>query len=395
MTDLPVVRLQPQRHKRVRLGHPWIFSNEIQMDNAAKALARGQLVRVEVSHGEPLGIAMFNPHTLIAARMLDRDPTAKIDAAWIAKRIARARDLRERLYPGGHYRLIHAEADGLPGLIVDRYGDVLVVQRNAAGIETLGEALFDALARELAPKTIVLRDDSHARTLEGLAQKSEIRGAALDGPIPVRENGAVFFADPREGQKTGWFFDQRDNRASLAFLCAGVRALDVYCYAGGFGVLAAKAGALSVKLVDRSQTALDLATKAADANGVAGKCAFERTDAFDFLEANARAGTVWDVVSADPPAFAKSRKDVPAALKGYRKLAREAAQVVAPKGILFVASCSHNVEPGPFAEEVARGVSEAGRSARILRVAGAASDHPLHPHLPESAYLKALTLALD
>lgn len=395
MTDLPVVRLQPQRHKRVRLGHPWAFSNEIQMDNAAKALPRGRLVRLEVSHGEPLGVAMFNAHTLIAARLLDRDPAAKIDDSWIAKRLARARDLRERLYPGGHYRLIHAEADGLPGLIVDRYGDVLVVQRNAAGIEALGEALFDALARELAPKTIVLRDDSHARTLEGLAQKSEIRGAPLDGPIPVAENGASFFADPREGQKTGWFFDQRDNRASLASLCRDSRVLDVYCYAGGFGVLAAKSGAVSVKLVDRSQTALDLAARAAEANGVSGKCAFERAEAFDFLEANARAGTVWDVVSADPPAFAKSRKDVPAALKGYRKLAREAAQVVAPKGILFVASCSHNVEPGPFAEEVARGVSEAGRSARILRVAGAASDHPLHPHLPESAYLKALTLALD
>lgn len=395
MTDLPVVRLQPQRHKRVRLGHPWAFSNEIQMDNAAKALARGGLVRLEVSHGEPLGIAMFNPHTLIAARMLDRDPAAKIDEAWIAKRIARARDLRERLYPGGHYRLIHAEADGLPGLIVDRYGDALVVQRNAAGIEALGEPLFAALARELTPKTIVLRDDSHARTLEGLTQKSEIRGVPLDGPIPVNENGASFFADPREGQKTGWFFDQRDNRAHLASLCKDLRVLDVYCYAGGFGVLAAKAGAVSVKLVDRSQGALDLAARAAGANDVAGKCAFERADAFDFLEANARAGTVWDVVSADPPAFAKSRKDVPAALKGYRKLAREAAQVVAPKGVLFVASCSHNVEPGPFAEEVARGVSEAGRSARILRVAGAASDHPLHPHLPESAYLKALTLALD
>jgi 23S rRNA (cytosine1962-C5)-methyltransferase len=395
MTVLPVVRLQPQRHKRVRLGHPWAYSNEIQMDNAAKALPRGQLVRLEVSHGEPLGVAMFNAHTLIAARVLDRDASATVDSAWIAKRIARARDLRERLYPGGHYRLIHAEADGLPGLIVDRYGDVLVVQRNAAGIEALGEALFDALDRELSPKTVVLRDDSHARTLEGLAQKSEIRGAALDGPIPVIENGASFFADPREGQKTGWFFDQRENRAHLASLCKDARVLDVYCYAGGFGVRAAKAGAVSVKLVDRSQTALDLAARAAQANDVAGICAFDKNDAFDFLEAQARAGTVWDVVSADPPAFAKSRKDVPAALKGYRKLARAAAQVVAPKGILFVASCSHNVEPGPFAEEVARGVSEAGRAARILRVAGAAADHPLHPHLPESAYLKALTLALD
>jgi 23S rRNA (cytosine1962-C5)-methyltransferase len=377
------------------LGHPWAFSNEIQMDNAAKALARGRLVRLEVSHGEPLGVAMFNPHTLIAARLLDRDPAAAIDAAWIAKRIARARDLRERLYPGGHYRLIHAEADGLPGLIVDRYGDVLVVQRNAAGIEAIGEALFEALERELSPKTVVLRDDSHARILEGLAQNSEIRGASLEGPIPARENGASFFADPREGQKTGWFFDQRDNRAHLASLCGGARVLDVYSYAGGFGVLAAKSGAVSVKLVDRSQTALDLASRAAAANGVADTCAFERADAFDFLEAQARAGAVWDVVSADPPAFAKSRKDVPAALKGYRKLAREAAQVAAPRGILFVASCSHNVEPGPFAEEIARGLSEAGRSARILRVAGAAADHPLHPHLPESAYLKVLTLALD
>jgi 23S rRNA (cytosine1962-C5)-methyltransferase len=395
MTSLPVVRLQAQRHKRVRLGHPWVFSNEIQMDNTAKALPRGRPVRLESANGEALGVAMFNPHTLIAARMLDRDPAATIDADWLAKRIGRARDLRERLHPGGHYRLIHAEADGLPGLVVDRYGDVLVVQRNAAGIEAMGEALFDALTRELSPKTIVLRDDSHARGLEGLPEKLETRGMPLEGPIAVRENGAVFFADPRDGQKTGWFFDQRDNRAHLASLCKDSRVLDVYCYAGGFGVLAAKSGAVSAKLVDRSQSALDLATRAAAANGVAGKCAVERAEAFEFLEAQARAGTVWDVVAADPPAFAKSRKDVPAALKGYRKLAREAAQVVAPRGILFVASCSHNVELGPFAEEVARGVSEAGRAARILRVAGAAADHPLHPHLPESAYLKALTLALD
>lgn len=395
MTDLPVVRLQPQRHKRLRMGHPWAFSNEIQMDNSAKALARGNLVRLEASHGEALGVAMFNPHTLIAARLLDRDAAATIDAAWIARHIARARDLRELLYPGGNYRLIHAEADGMPGLIVDRYGDTLVVQRNAAGIEKLGDALFEALDKELSPTRIVVRDDSAARQLEGLGASESVRGAPLDAPLQIQESGAVFFADPREGQKTGWFFDQRDNRAFLANLCAGKRVLDVYCYAGGFGVLAAKRGAAAVKLVDRSQTALDLAKLAADANGVSAQCTFDKADAFDFLDAQARAGTVYDVVSADPPAFAKSRKDVPMALKGYRKLARAAAKLVAPGGILFVASCSHNIEPGPFAEEVARGVAEAGRNARILRVAGAAADHPLHPHLPESAYLKALTLALD
>ncbi len=394
-SELPTVRLQPQRHKRARTGYPWIFSNEIQMDNAAKALARGALVQLAASHGEPLGTAFFNPHTLIAARILERDPSRAVDEAWCADRIAAALALRERLHPGGYYRLVHAEADGLPGLVIDRYGDTLVVQRNAAGIETLWPQLSAAIDRVLSPSAIVLRDDTPARALEGLADTvSTVRGS-VDGPIRIAENDAAFFADVAGGQKTGWFYDQRDNRRAVASVAAGARVLDLYTYAGGFGVLAARNGATQVTLVDRSDGALDLARQAAEANGVAAKCRYEKAEAFAFLERLAGAGERFDVVVADPPAFAKSRKDVPTALKGYRKLARMSAGLVAPRGFLFAASCSHNVTAESFLEEVARGVHDAGRSARIVRVAGAAGDHPLHPHLPESAYLKALLMALD
>jgi 23S rRNA (cytosine1962-C5)-methyltransferase len=396
MTDqLPTIRLQPQRHKRLRAGHPWAFSNEIQMDNAAKALPRGALVRLAASNGEPLGTAFFNPHTLIAARLVERDPKQSLDAAWCERHLRAALALRERLYPGGFYRLIHAEADGLPGLVVDRYGDTLVVQRNAAGIETLWPQLLAAIDAVLAPATVVLRDDSQARGFEGLPARTEIVRGTADGPLSLVENGATFFADAAGGQKTGWFYDQRDNRRAVAAVSNGARVLDLYTYAGGFGTLAALGGAVQVTMVDRSEGALDLARRAAAANGVAERCRFEKAEAFAHLEALAAAGERYGVVIADPPAFAKSRKDVPVALKGYRKVARMSAELVAPGGFLLAASCSHNVTPENFLEETARGLADAGRTGRIVRAAGAAGDHPLHPHLPESAYLKALLIALD
>ncbi|MBI3505339.1 MAG: class I SAM-dependent rRNA methyltransferase [Proteobacteria bacterium] len=394
-TDLPTILLQPQRHKRLRAGHPWAFSNEIQMDNAAKALPKGALVHLAASHGEKLGTAFFNAHTLIAARLVERDPAKTIDAAWCAARLQAALALRERLYPGGFYRLIHAEADGLPGLVIDRYGDTLVVQRNAAGIETIWPQLLEAIDAVLAPKTIVLRDDSAARGFEGLPTNAETLRGTAGGPIPLIENGAKFLADATGGQKTGWFYDQRDNRRAVAAVSAGARVLDLYCYAGGFGVLAAIAGAAQVTMVDRSDTALGLARQAAEANGVADRCRFEKAEIFGHLETLTEAGERYDVVVADPPAFAKSRKDVPTALKGYRKVARLSAELVSPGGFLLAASCSHNVTPESFLEETARGISDAGRGGRIIRAAGAAGDHPLHPHLPESAYLKALLFALD
>ena len=393
--SLPVVRLQPGRHKRAAFGHPWVFSNEIAMDAAAKALPPGGLVRLETANGEALGVAMFNPHPLISARLLSRDVNAAIDADFLAARLRAALELREQLYPGGCYRLIHAEADGLPGTVVDRYGDVVTIQVNTAGMEQLTPVLLDAVERVLAPATVVLRNDSAARQLEGLPQATRIVKGTLDGPVPLIENGRRFFADLAEGQKTGWFYDQRDNRAAVAALAAGRRVLDLYTYAGGFAVLAACAGAGEVVAVDRSERALALAGQAAEANDVAGRCRFVRGEAFAELERLAQAGERFDVVVADPPAFVKSKKDLNQGARGYRKLARLSAALVAPGGFFFIASCSHHVDVPLFAEQVRRGLADVGRAGRILRTTGAAADHPVHPHLPESAYLKGQLLQLD
>jgi 23S rRNA (cytosine1962-C5)-methyltransferase len=391
----PVVRLLAGRHKRVRDGHPWAYSNEISMDAAAKKLAPGTLVALEAANGEPLGLAMFNPRSLIAARLLDRDPAVRVDAAYLAAKLRAALALRERLYPGGHYRLIHAEADGLPGLIVDRYGAVVVVQANAAGADRLLPELLEALDSVVSPDAVVVRNDSPARRLEGLPETIEIVKGSFENAQSVIENGASFFVNVGSGQKTGWFYDQRDNRAAVARLAHGTRVLDVYCYLGGFGIGCARAGATEVVLVDRSEPALELARRSAAANGVGETVRPVRAEAFAELERLGAAGERFDIVVADPPAFVKSRKDLAVGSRGYRKLARMAATLVNGGGFLFIASCSHNVDRATFDEQVARGLHDAGRRGRILMQTGAAADHPVHPALPESAYLKASILQLD
>jgi 23S rRNA (cytosine1962-C5)-methyltransferase len=396
----PVVTLQAGGHRRAEGGHPWIYSNEIAMDAAAKALPPGTLVTLRrapsPSMGErPFGVATFNPHTLIAARLLDRDTGRAVNRRFFARRLERALRLRQLLYGAPHYRLVHAEADGLPGLVVDRFGDVLAVQANTAGIDRLLPIIIEALQSLLSPEAIVLRNDSPARTLEGLPRETRVASGTLDGPVSLDENGTVFLADLLAGQKTGWFYDQRDNRAFIAGLAAGARVLDLYCYGGGFSIMAACKGAASVLGVDRSEPALALAAEAARRNGVAESCEFRRAEVFAEAAALAAKGERFDIVIADPPPFARAKRDVPAALRGYRKLARLAAQLTAPGGFLFLASCSHNVGPAEFADSVRHGLSDAGRGARILKSAGAGPDHPVHPALPESAYLKALTLALD
>ena len=395
MTDLPLIRLQPGRDKRVAAGHPWIFSNEIAMTPELRDVPLGAPVRVEAANGKALGVGGFNRHALIAVRMLDRSPDAAIDTAFLRRRLASALSLRDTLFDRPFYRLIHAEADGLPGLIIDRYGDVLVMQSNTALMDRLEGSLCDALEELLRPRAIVLRNDSAVRGLEGLAEEVRVARGAVDGPIAVEENGAKFEADPLGGQKTGWFFDQRDNRAFVARLARGRRLLDVYTHTGGFGIQAALAGAEAVTLVDRSAPSLELAAKAAAANGVADRVSTARGEAFAELERRGAAGERWPVVVVDPPAFVKSKKDLAAGARGYAKLARLAARVTERGGFLCAFSCSHHVDPALFAEQVARGLVDAGRTGRILRQSGAGPDHPVHPLLPESAYLKGIVLQLD
>ena len=393
--ERPIVTLMPGGHRRAENGHPWVYSNEVQMDAAAKALPPGGLVTLKRADGRPLGVAMFNPHTLLAARLLDRDAARPIGRRFLLRRLERALKSRERLYRAPFYRLIHAEADGLPGLVVDRFGSVIVVQANTAGMELLQPLIVEALCTLLSPDAIVLRNDSPARVLEGLGSEVSVSVGEIIGPVPVEENGIVFAADILGGQKTGWFFDQRDNRGFVAGLAREARVIDLYCYSGGFAVSAARAGATSVTGIDRSEGALMLATEAAERNGVGQICQFRRAEVFADAAALAAAGERFEVVIADPPAFARSKRDVPAALRGYRKLARLAAGLTAPGGFVFLASCSHNVGVAEFAEAARRGLADAGRTGRILREAGAGPDHPVLMTLPESAYLKSLTLALD
>ena len=393
--DYPQVQMLPGRHKRVTGGHPWAFSNELDLTADAKALPPGSLVVLTAPSGEALGVAGFNPHSLIAARLIDRKPKTVIDTNYLAERLRRCLGMRERLFDAPFYRLVHAEADGLPGLVVDRFGDALSVQCNAAVMEVLRDPLLDALEQVLSPAVIVLRNNSAARKLEGLGSGIEtIRGDA-SAPVELAEDGVRFLADLAGGQKTGWYYDQRDNRRFAASLSRGARVLDVYSHSGGFAVHAACAGAESVTGVDKSAPALALAEQAAQLNGCARRCGFRRADAFNEMERLAKAGEHYDVVIADPPAFIKSKKDLRSGIKGYRKMMRLAARLTCPGGYLFVASCSHNMTPELFDEQMQKTLSDANRGARVLRRAGAAADHPMHPFLPESAYLKALVLQLD
>ena len=397
MTDIaaarPIVRLAKGRSRRFRAGHPWIFSNELDMTAELKALPAGTLVTLQDAGDEKLGVASFTPHSLIAARVLSRHWTDSVDAGLLAARLRAAVGLRDLLFPTPHYRLVHSEADGLPGLIVDRYGDVVAMQANTAGMEALTPLLLEALVQVLAPRAVVLKNDSPVRALEGLPLESRVALGHLDGPVELVENASRFVADLTGGQKTGWFYDQRDNRAFVARLAAGRSVLDVYTYAGGFAVQAAMAGATRVVAVDRSEQSLALAGQAAALNGAAVDLV--RAEAFAEMARLEAAGERFGVVVVDPPAFVKSRKDLQSGAKGYRKMARLAAPLVEPGGFLLCASCSHHMPAELFAEEIAHGLGLAGRWGRILRVAGAGPDHPLHPHLPESAYLKALVLQLD
>jgi len=393
MSRHPRLYLQPRAQRRLQSGYPWVFSNEVKMDPAAKALPPGAIVTVADAGGELLATAHFNPRTLISARILAQAPDVAVDGAFIEARLKAAMALRDRLFARPFYRLVHAEADGLPGLVIDRFGDVFVIQPNTAGMDALVALLVDALVRLAQPRAVMMRGDTPARGLEGLTQDVRLVHGALEGDVPVEENGATFFCDLTSGQKTGWFFDQRDNRAFMASLSKGADVLDLYTHTGGFGVACARGGATAVTAVDRSAHALELAAKAAAASNVA--CAFEKAEVFPFLENAVRGKKSWQVVVADPPAFVKSKKDLKAGLQGYRKLARLCADVTAPGGFLLVASCSHNAPLDEFTAAVARGLGDANRSGKIIRTAGAGPDHPVHPHLPESAYLKVLIFQID
>lgn len=390
----PLLRLKPGHDRRLKAGHPWAYSNEIATAPEHRAWPAGAPVRIEGDGGWRYGTFMFNPHSLIAARLLDRDPGAVIDGAWVRARIADAVAFRARVAPGTQHRLVHAEADRLPGLVVDRFGDVAVVQANTAGTNRLLPEVVAALLDLLPLRAVVARNDSAARLQEGLPQEVGLLHGT-DAETVAEEGGVRFPVNPLSGQKTGFFFDQRPNRDQVASLAAGARVLDVFCHTGAFGLRAAAAGAATVLLVDSSQPALDLALRAAEANGLGGRVSARRGNAFDVMAALAADGERFNIVVCDPPAFAKSRKDQDAGLRAYHRMTRLAAPLVEPGGFLFVASCSHHAPLDLFADQVCSALLRARRDARIVHTGAAGPDHPVHPGLPESAYLKSLLLNLS
>lgn len=391
MTESTTLRLRKSEERRLKSGHLWVFSNEIDTQaTPLKGIEPGSLVTIESSRGEPLGLAYANPESLIAARLLTRNPRESMGPRFLEQRIERALALRDRLYDKPHYRLIYGESDGLPGLVVDRFGDLLVVQSNTAGMDQLEGVLIEALKKVLNPKAIVVRNTSSLRALEGLSERVEVvYGELAETPL-VEENGAHFAIDPLEGQKTGWFFDHRDNRARLAPWCKGRKVLDLFAYTGAWGLPAALAGAASVDAVDASESALSLLRENAARNGMADRFETHVSDVFEFLRKAREDRQHWDVVIVDPPAFIKRKKDGTKGVEGYRRLNQMALQVLSPGGLLVSASCSYHLPREGLKDLLRASSRHLDRHLVILAEGGQGADHPVHPTIPETNYLKAV-----
>lgn len=395
--DPPVVRLKPKANARaIRHGFPWVYANEIVTDRRTRALPPGTIARLEDEARTPMGTVAVNPLSKIFCRMLDRDPQAVIDQAWIAKRLDRALAMRTRLFDAPFYRLVHAEADGLPGVVIDRFGDVAVFQPNAAWAETLAPAIAAALQEVTGVNCVIKNASGRARSLEGLDDvNTTLAGTAPDAPVPVPMNGAIYMADLAGGQKTGLFFDQRPNHAFAARLAGPqTRVLDVFSHVGGFALAALAAGAASALAIDGSAPALELARDGADRSGLSDRFDTRQGDAFEQLETLVAEGAQFDVVICDPPAFAPSKQALEPGLRAYERIARLAAQLVADGGYLGLCSCSHAADLARFRTACARGIGRAGRAPQLIHTGFAGPDHPLLPQLAESGYLKALFFRL-
>jgi 23S rRNA (cytosine1962-C5)-methyltransferase len=391
----PVVRLRPKAEARaVRLGFPWVYADELVTDRRTASLAPGALAVLEDGERREIGLVTVNTKSKIIARMLDRDALAQIDQAWFAARLTTALALRERLHDTPHYRLIHAEADGLPGVIIDRFGDAAVIQPNAAWAEAHIDALSAALQQVTGVSVVIKNGAGRARALEGLKDENVVLAGSLSGPIPVPMNGATYFADLEGGQKTGLFFDQRPNHAFAKRLAKGSKVLDVFSHVGGFALAALAGGAQSALAVDASAPALALAAKGAAASGFAN-FATRQGDAFDVLEALGTEGARFDMVICDPPAFAPNKNALEAGLRAYERVAKLAAGLVSPGGYLVLCSCSHAADLTAFRNACARGIGRGGRKGQLIYTGFAGSDHPMMPVLAESAYLKSLFFRLD
>ena len=396
LSSYPVIRLKPKtRPQAIRHGFPWVYDNELVTDRRTRSLAPGSIAVLEDAERTPIALVAVNPASRIMARVLTRDLGTQIDQTWLAARLRRALALRDRLYDAPFYRLIHAEADGLPGVVIDRFGEVAVIQPNAAWAEALLPDLAQAVTEVTGVTTVLKNATGRARGLEGLDdENATLIGAAPAAPLPVPMNGAIYMADLTGGQKTGLFYDQRPNHAFAAQLAGGGRVLDVFSHVGGFSLAMLAGGARTALAVDGSKPALALAAQGASQMGRTEQFDTRRGDAFDVLTELGTQGEKFDVVICDPPAFAPSKKALEAGLRAYERVARLAAPLVAEGGYLGLCSCSHAADLGKFRAASTRGIGRAGRAGQLIHTGAAGPDHPTHPQLAESSYLKALFFRL-
>jgi 23S rRNA (cytosine1962-C5)-methyltransferase len=383
LDNLPRITLKPREERRLLHGHHWVFSNEIaQIEGEAE---RGALVRVHASRGFAIGVGIYNPNSLIAVRITSRS-NEPLDIDWFRSRIARALRLRGQLYPGQTtYRLLHSESDGVPGVIADRFDKVIAVQIAAAGMEDRRDLLFDALMELDGVEGIVERNDQGLRALEGLPERVGIVRGTAD--VQTISDGVLRYRiDPLGGQKTGFYLDQRDNRLAMRRYMTRGRVLDLFSNYGGFALHARHAGAEEVVAVDSSALAVRSIQENMELNGLDG-IELRTNDVFSELGERKLAGETFDVVIADPPPFARSKKHVPAARKKYVELFSLSLGLLAPDGVAFLATCSHHITRDTFMEMIRESLVKARRQGIILEERGAGPDHPVHPAMPETGYL--------
>ncbi|PCH92690.1 MAG: RlmI/RlmK family 23S rRNA methyltransferase [Rhodobacteraceae bacterium] len=394
--DIPAIRLRPNKPaQRLRFGFPWVYANELVLDRRTKTIPAGTIVNLCDTDNSYIATCAFNAQSKISLRLLSQDENVTIDRDWLRQKLVFAAQLRDRLFDKPFYRLIHAEADGLPGVIIDRFGDAAVIQPNAAWAEQRIDWFTEILQADLGITAIVKNAQGRARVAEGLDTENVILAGKVEDLIEVPMNGATYMADLMGGQKTGLFYDQRPNHAFTAQLAKDARILDVFSHVGGFSLASLANGAKSALAVDASQPALDLAIKGAELSGFAKQFETRKGDAFAVLAALKEEGQKFDLVVCDPPAFAPNKDALSAGLRAYERTAKLAAALVKPGGYLVVCSCSHAVDLARFRLASLIGVGKAGRTAQVLHTGFAGPDHPTHAHLGESAYLKSLFFRLD
>lgn len=391
----PELFLKKNEDKRLKQGHLWIFSNEVDSQRSPlEKFSPGDLAVVHDAGGKPFGIVYVNPHALIAARVLTRKTNLKIGDSFFRGRLSQALALRERVFDKPYYRLVFGESDGLPGLVIDRFGAVLSVQITTAGMERLKDQLLKVLIELLAPTAVLLKNDTSQRKLEDLSLEPEVVFGVLPEQIIIEENDARFVVNVAAGQKTGWFYDHRNSRAQLARYCRDLKVLDLFSYAGGWGIQAALAGAAEVLCVDSSESALELAEASAKLNQIQDRMRFQRSDVFEFLKQAREQQQLYDVIVLDPPALIKRKKDFKAGYEAYRRLNHLALQVLSTNGILVSASCSHHLTRENLHEILRSSARHIDRHLVFLGTGSQGPDHPIHPAVPETDYLKAFFCAV-